>query len=170
MKILIFSIALVYLTSYTISAQIVASYEKGLIIKKNGDTIKCLVPLSIYYSKYINYRMGNNSQDIEINLKDVSSLITPYNRFENILIDNKQYMMCLLINGKVNLYSQVTPDEGSNPNGGTYLYKAPVIIYALKKDDAYFLIKRNNYKKLLSDNLIDCPDIQTNLGKKGYQY
>jgi hypothetical protein len=148
----------------------VASYEKGSIIKKNGDTINCFVPISIYYSNSIKYRMDKNSTDIKLKTTEIKSIITPYNRIENLMIDNKEYIMRLLVVGKAKLYSQNIPDEGRNPNGGYYTYSAPTIIYSISLDSAYYLIEKKNYIQKLSECLKDCPTVQENILNKSYKY
>jgi len=151
-------------------AQKVYQYQKGKIIKSSGDTINCLVPISIYYEDELNYKIDKNSPEITIKIKDIKFLETPFNIFENISSNKNNRLMRIVVKGEITLYSYVIPDESSNPNGGLYLYSAPDIYYTIKKSDLYYEVKKRNFKVLLSEQLKDCNDLVLKIKNKVYKF
>lgn len=151
-------------------AQKVYSYEKGMIVKKKGDTIRCYIPMSVYYASKVKYRLDEGSVDKTLKTEEIKLLQTPYNTFENILIDNKEYLMRIVASGKIMLYTYIIPDENSNARGGTYIFKAPTIYYTIKKENAFFVLTQKDYKEQLSEHLSDCPQLSTKIVNNSFKF
>ncbi len=171
MKKIVIILILTYLCLSNYSkAQNVYSFEKGYIIKKTGDTISCLVPVSIHYGTEIKYKFDENSPEKSIKSYDIKYLLTPYNAYENVLVDNEEKLMRIILIGKIKLYSYIIPDEGYNPNGGFYMYGPPNIEYTLEKDSSLYTFTKKNYEKTLKEQLKECTEIVAKIGKKGYKF
>ncbi len=152
-------------------AQQVYTYEKGSIIKKSGDTIKCYVPISFYYSEEIKIKLNKNSHDSTIKINEIKFLVTPFNVLENIILDKTERLMRIVNKGKIILYKYFILDIGPNPpEGGLHTYEPTDIYYAIKKDSLCYAVKKRNYKTLLLEQLKDCSDIIKKIGNKGYKY
>ena len=145
-------------------------FEKGLIILKNKDTIKCWVPLSSDYGKIIDYKLLNDDNLKKIQSNLIQRLVTPYNIYENITIGKKEKFMRLLSQGTISLYVEYN-SMGPIPKPEVEGFKSTS--YRTTKT---FVIKKDNEVAIISDlnslfsYINDCQSLIDKLNKKLYQF
>lgn len=146
-------------------------FGQGYIVTKQNDTISCQVELAVTYGDQIAYRSNSDGPQNHIPSKNVRSIKTPAQYYENIQVGKKELLMGLLVDGRACLFTHVTINRGpSRPsNGGTMtFYDPPTIVYALKKDGQYFEIKKKNFSPTIMSTLSDCPAVVEKVTNKDY--
>jgi hypothetical protein len=88
-----------------------------------------------------------------------------------ILLGKKEKIMGLLVDGDVKLFNHVTINEGASTSasGGTMtLYTAPTILYAIKKGDVFYEVKKKNFKEMITTLFSDCQSVVDKVVSKIY--
>jgi hypothetical protein len=156
-------------SNFVLFSQTVA-FEKGQIIKKNNDTINCLVELTPTYESIVNYKINSDSKPQKIKIKEVKSLKTPFNTFENITVNKAQLLFRIVVNGNITLleYSKINISSSKdNVLGGKMVYYgAPTIINAIRTNENCFIIKQKKDLNLITYLLNNCPDAKAIVDNK----
>lgn len=148
-------------------------FGEGMIITKQGDTIKCHVELAVTYGNKVAYKKSATGQQLSISAKEIKVLTTPHKYYENITLGKKERLMSLIVDGETKLYNHVTINAGpSKPEfGGTVsLYNAPTIIYALIKNGVIYELRKKDFKELIGLTLNDCQSITDKVNKNEYKF
>jgi len=165
-------IACLFLTKST-QAQEIYGFAEGQIIKKQGDTIKCLVSMTTSYGDVVKYKMKSNSPEITIKSSEVKLLKTPYNTFENISFGEKERLMTVMLVGKVTLYSCMffyNPQTNYYKDNTAITTYSKDITYLIKKDDTINEIKNKNFKNLMTSIMSDCETVISKINNKVYKF
>jgi hypothetical protein len=147
------------------------NFEKGKIITKENDTLNVYVEMSVTYWKSVSYKPELNAIEKQINIDQIKSLFTPYNQFENVAIEKKEYLFRLVVAGKYSLlqYVEVNSGPSYNANGGTMsLNSAPTIIYTLRTNNEDYILKKKKDKDQILPLLNNCLEIKKNVEQKSF--
>jgi hypothetical protein len=147
-------------------------FQKGVIYKKQGDSLQCFVEMAVTFGKEIAYKQSEKGPNFSIKSEDVRAIKTEHKYIENIAIDNKERLMALQVDGSVKLFMHVVinPGEKKKGNGGTYSFNnEPTIIYFVRKDTSDQEITKKNFKPALAELLSDQPTIATGIRKDSYE-
>ena len=146
-------------------------YTSAVITKKNGDSLKCLLPIATAYEDAIEYTEAGSPRVYVIKAKDVAAIKTELQLFENVPYKKKEVIMSLVTKGDVKLFRWMKKyDEPAFTSGGITLFAPPTIEYVVKKNGSYMEITEKNYVEVMSDVLRDCPIIVTRLNNEYYEY
>jgi TonB family protein len=157
-------------SSYSLS-KANASMMEGVIVKKNGESVACLVELVSDYGKKVNYKLTADAKEQSMKITDVKSLVTPYNVYENVRLGDKEKLMILVVDGNVKLYKHVTNPAGTQAPGSNYsFYGKPTVTYALKKDTAVHIITERNFDTLVPELIRDNPKLHDRVQIKNFTY
>ena len=167
---LAFILGFFFLTSY---GQTEYGFADGVIITKQGDSIKCQVEMAVTYGNKIAYRKNPNGEELYIPSKDIKSLTTPYKHWKNIQVGKKEKLMSLVVDGEAKLFNHVTINVGpSTPGqGGTYaMYNAPTVMYVLEKDGVFYELKKKDFKASITTTLASCKSVVDKVNTKQYKF
>jgi hypothetical protein len=170
MKYLLYCLGL-FLTIQISSFSQGVTFEKGRIITKENDTLNGYVEMSVTYWEKVSYKPDINAIENQIKIDHIKSLLTPYNQFENVVIEKKEYLFRLAVAGKYSLlqYVEINSGPSYNANGGTMsLNSAPTIIYALRTSNADYILKKKKDKELILPLLNNCLEIKKNVEQKSF--
>lgn len=148
------------------------SFEKGEIKTKSGNIISCYVGLKVTNGNFIRYKLDNDPAEHIIGLSEIKMVITPYNIYENILLDGTEYLMRRIVGGSTKLYNYVENNINRvvHGDGGTYQFYSPKITYAIQKNGVYIELKKKNFESILISLMADCPDVLSKLESKKYEF
>ncbi len=153
------------------------SYDTGLIITINNDTINCLVPLDVSYGNKILIKIDNGTIEKEMNSSDIKYLVTKYNVFESISYTvkkkEKNKLMRFIIEGNINLYSYTIINTGNSysaAGGTTTMYTAPTIEYVIKKDKKTYYLKKRKFNETIIPIIKGATELINKIENKEYQY
>lgn len=161
---------LLCLTCY---GQVDYGFGEGIIVTKQGDTIKCFVEMAVTYESKIAYKKAPQGEKLSIPSSDIKSLTTPYKYWENIQVGKKEKLMSLAVDGDAQLFNHVTinPGQSSPMAGGTYtMNNAPTVIYMLKKNQVFYEIRKKDFKATIAALLSDCPTVINKVNNKEYKF
>lgn len=175
MKILILNFVLLFIP-VLIAAQ--DTFDDGIIITKDLDTINCLVPLQINYGKTIKIISSQDSKKRKINSSEIKYLITKYNVYENVTYKEKneeiEKLMRVVIVGYVTLYLNTYLNQGGpsySGDGGTYnMYSSPTLDYVIKKNDETFFIVPKRFKEIIIPIIGDAPGLVKMIENNSLKY
>lgn len=153
------------------------AYDNGLIITKECDTIKCLVPLEVTYGDKIIIKVDGGSKKKVIKSSDIKYLATKYNIFENVSYTKKkkekEALMQIVIEGFVYLYLKTTVNTGTSysGNGGIYtMNTSPTLEYVVKKNDSTHYIKKNKFQETIIPLINDATELVEKIENKEFKY
>ena len=138
-------------------------FLNGLINKKNGDSIICLVKTnnSYQYDKTVEYKLNNSDSVYQINISEIKKMQIDSLFFENVLFYGKEKILPVVKRGKITLFFSFNLyKNGYNPQN----------YFVAEKDSHYFPIENKTYKFILKHLTYDCLYIFDKIGKKGYGY
>lgn len=161
------------ITSFSARAQSNYGYEEALIRLKNGDSIQCFLKIELNYGSKIWYKKDVTAKEVWTKASEVESMTTPTKYLENILVGKRELMMTRMSNGRATLFMHVTLNEGaprSFGGGTTQLYRAPTLIYVIRKDSNEFEIKDKNFREALAALMFECASVVQKLRKKTYKF
>ena len=168
---LILILCFYYLTNYGQSNN---GFAEGIIITKQGDSIKCQVEMATSYGSKIAYKINSQAEEFSIPTKNIRSLTTPFRFWENIQIGKKEKLMSLVIEGKAKLFIHLTIYPGVEKrtrNGETYMINdAPIIIYVLEQEGVFYKLTKTNFKKIIEKAFVDCKSIVDKVITKVYKF
>jgi hypothetical protein len=167
---LILILSFYYLTNYGQSNN---GFAEGIIITKQGDTIKCQVEMANSYGSKITYKMNSQAEEITIAAKNIKSLTTPFRFWENIQIGKKERLMSLIIDGKAKLFTHMTIYPAvvkRTKYGEIYMCDAPIITYVIEQDGVYYKLTKANFKKIIERTFVDCKSIVDKVITKVYKF
>ena len=138
-------------------------FLKGLINKKNGDSIICLVKTnnSYQYDKRVEYKLNNSDSVYQINISEIKKMQIDSLFFENVLFYGKEKILPIVERGKITLFFSFNLYKNGY-NHENY--------FVAEKDSHYFAIENKTYKFILRHLTYDCHYIFDKIGKKGYKY
>ncbi len=154
-------------------AQTNYGFGEGVITKKDGTSIKCYVELTVAYHSRIAYKFSQDGKEISMKASEVKSIQTSDKYIENITLDDKERLMGMVSDGRVRLFNHVTVNSGRKEKGygGTFTFNAPpTIIYALKKDENYYELKKESFKTKLSELLNDQSSIIEKISSNEFKF
>jgi hypothetical protein len=152
-------------------AQSNAVFQKGVIYKKQGDSLHCFVEMAVTFGKEVAYKQSEKGESLSIKSDEIRAIKTEHKYVENIVIDNKERLMALQADGAVKLFMHVVinPGQEKKGKGGTYSYNnEPTIIYFVRKDTSGQELTKNNFKPVLAELLSDQPAIASSIQKDSY--
>jgi hypothetical protein len=146
-------------------------FQKGVIYKKQGDSLQCFVEMAVTFRREVSYKQSEKGEILSIKSEEIRAIKTEHKYIENIVIDNKERLMALQADGAVKLFIHVVinPGQEKKGNGGTYsLNNEPTLIYFVRKDTSGQEITKKNFKPVLAELLSDQPTISTGIRKDSY--
>ena len=159
-------------------------FEQAIIVTKHDSSFSCFVEQNFYYEKIVLYKNNINDIQSKINISNIKSISFPSRYLENISLNNKEYLMDKIVNGKVKLFKYDHSIEGvkdysrkykvKQKNGYTiynkdihYNYIDDNTIFCVNKDGMFFEIPVDIDTKLLVELFPDCQHIVDSI-KSGY--
>jgi len=164
----IFGSLFLFLTS--VSGQLPLGYTEGIIIKKNGDTIKCFVEFAMGYEVNVKYKLEEGGYVQTISTKQIQSINTSYQNYENIFIGKKEKIMALMVKGAANLYKFVLFNDNLGPPGTITLFGKPNVDYVIKKDGILYEVKEKGFKTSLAEILGNCSRVVQKINNNAYKF
>lgn len=167
-------IILALITAHQISFAQVTSFgfKEGTIEKKDGSLIECYVEFAVTYYSKVAYKLTKDGEELSLKSSEVKSIKTPFKYIENITLDGKERLMAMVTEGHVTLFNHVTINPGKTEKGygGTFNFNAPpIVIYAVKKGDNYYEIKKRDFKQRLSDLLCEQPSVVEYINRREFK-
>lgn len=137
-------------------------FEKGLIVTKQNDSIKCFVHTETEYGARIFYKTEMDSKETSIRKKDVKVISLPHIYLQNIQVRKRELLMTVLVEGKARLYGHVATGASRRRaflGVETIAPPAELLVYVVKKGSVYTEVTRERYRDVLSAILYDCPGL-----------
>jgi hypothetical protein len=106
--------------------------------------------------------MSSDGRKLSLTSTEIKSILTPYQYFENITIDNQERLMLLMDDGRAKLFSHVSlnSDKTKREHSSERSLKNRVtVVYVVEKDGTYIQLKKDDYKEKLSELFHDQPDL-----------
>jgi hypothetical protein len=182
MKILPIILLISFLFSINLFSQIIAihSYEPGHIVKKNNDTINCSIELiqvdesdiAPLGETYVNYKTNGNNKIQSINNKEIKSIKAGIRTFQNITVDKSELLFKVVVFGKVILlqYPKISIIMTRTSGGIVNKFGPPDIrFFAIKTDEATYIIKQKKDLKLLMALFENCPEAKSLAEDKSFK-
>ena len=150
------------------------SFEKGQIITKSNDTINVLIELVPTYQGVVHYKTSSDAKIQMIKIKEIKSLKTPFNFFQNVQIKKEELLFRTVVNGKFQLYEyskiNTNPRSSTYAYGGTMtMYGPPTIIYAIKTDGSIFVLKQKKDVNQILSLCMNCPGARSIVESKTFK-
>lgn len=161
------------LMCYTAYPQTNFGFAEATITYKRGDSILCLIKREVNYGDVITYKIYEGADERQIGSSYIKSIRIASKYIENILLDNKERLVTLVLQGKLTLFTYVETQTGQavnipNSNGGKFAPIKVVVHYIIKAGDKYNEVKEDSFEKDLKTLLSDCPAIISNLENHTY--
>lgn len=148
----------------------ITDYQRAVILKKNNDSIPCLLELNQVSEKElaplgvvsVRYKTDDNSKLQIIKIAEIKSIKTSTSTYFNVPVDkSREFLFKVAIKGKVSLleYPRISIEHIGPINGGHEEFGPKVIrYYAIKTNDKAVVIKQKKDLKEFSDIIENCPD------------
>ena len=160
------------IASYVNSVSQVIAFDKGKIITKNKDTLNVLVGLETTYYNKVSYKLSKNSEISYKKINEISYLITPFNTFQNVLVNKSEKLFRVAVSGQVSLLEYVEINQGLETNvygGKMTSFSEPTIIYAVRTSSGDYIIKKKKEKSLILPLFECCPEIKSLVEDKSFK-
>jgi hypothetical protein len=177
---------LTFLTVFVISinlfsqAKPVIAHERGIIIKKNNDTINCFIELAQVYEKEIApisegivvYQKDLSAKKQTIDIKDIKSVQTTLRKYYNITAFKQELLFKLVINGPISLLEHPELNIILSQTGSMSMNKfGPKLIdfYALRTADTIYIIRSKKDLKSIPQIFENCPKSKSMVENKSFK-
>jgi hypothetical protein len=178
-----FFILLTAIISYSnafAQTQPIEVFEKAVIIKKDNDSIYCLLQLNQVYEgevaplggATVYYKMDANSKQLFIKTKEVKSVLTLFNTYLSVPVDRSELLFKVAVKGNVSLleYPKINIKMVSTSVGYYHRFGPKAIrYYAIQTKDTIFVVKQKKDLNVLMEIIINCPDAKKFVDKKPFQ-
>jgi hypothetical protein len=156
-------------------------YQRAVIIKKNNDSITCLLELNQVSEKElaplgevsIRYKTEDNTELQVMKIADIKSIKTGYSTYYSVPVDkSSDFLFKVAIKGKVLLleYPRISIEHFGPINGGHDEFGPKVIrYYAIKTNDKTVVIKQKKDLKEFSNIIENCPDAKAIADEKFFK-
>src|SRR5262245_49840305 len=131
---LLIFIFLFFLSLY-LNAQPSLGFTEAIIIKKNGDSLKCLVEMIGGYEDLIKYKKDQYGNESFLKTKEVSAIVTTFRFYENVKVGKKEKVLPLAVDGPIKFYKSSYLNSGGQTSG-FFLYSKPFTTYVIKINDS----------------------------------
>jgi hypothetical protein len=171
MKIL--SLVVLLFGAATAFAQDDPVFDKGVIVTKRGDSLRCFLRVEAEYGSRIFYKKEMAGREISIRKKDVNFIAGSHEFLQNIQVGKKELLMTLAANGRVGLFFHVTTGASRRQSilgVPTQAKPIPHIVFVIKMGSIYTEVKRERYREILSALLHDCPAVAQKMRDKERAY
>src|SRR5215467_12050471 len=111
---------LIFLSLYS-AGQPSLGFTEAVIIKKGGDSLKCLIEMLGGYEDIITYKIDQNDRERSLKTKEVSAIVTSFRIYENVQVGKKEKVLPLAVNGPIKFYKSSYLNSGGQ-TGGFILY------------------------------------------------
>lgn len=166
-RLLIFSF-LIFLSLY-LAGQPSLGFTEAVIIKKGGDSLKCLIEMLGGYEDVITYKMNQDDRERSLKTKEVSAIVTSFRVYENVQVGKKEKVLPLAVDGPIKFYKSSYLNSGGQTSG-FFMYGKPFTSYVIKINDSCIEIREKNFKEILLKVLDGCEKVVQKLKDDSYKY
>ncbi|MDZ4714424.1 MAG: hypothetical protein SH819_03055 [Cytophagales bacterium] len=148
-------------------------FSDGVILTKQGDSLKCLIEMAVTYEDKVAYKKTPSDFPLQIPTKEIHAMQTKYKYYLNIPVGKEEKLMSLMVDGKARLFTHVILNAGpSKPMGGgtAKMYQPPTVTYVVEKDGDYHEIRKKDFVNQMTKLMGDSPQIVQKIYAKEYTF
>lgn len=174
MKYLVTTICMFYFASSY--SQPGFGFSEGTVFYKKGDSMLCLVKLSLDYGDTVIYKGYDGDTEKMLFAKNIKSIRLPYKHIENVPLDSgREKLSTLIVKGNICVYSYATITMGKAvpipKSGGLKLTSGTTTPhFILKKDSVCKEIREDYFRRDIAPFIRNCPGMLKKLDTEGYYF
>jgi hypothetical protein len=151
-------------------------FTEATVSYKKGDSMLCLVKLSLNYGDTVIYKYYDGDSEKMLFSKSIKGIRFPNNYIENVQLDSgREKLSTLIVTGRVCLYSFATITMGKAvaipKSGGLKLTSGTTTPhFIVKKDSVCKEIREDYFRRDIAPFIRNCPGMLKKLDTEGYYF
>lgn len=151
-------------------------FTEATVSYKKGDSMLCLVKLSLNYGDTVIYKYYDGDPEKMLFSKNIKSIRFANNYIENVQLDSgREKLSTLIVTGRLCLYSFATISMGKTvdiPKSGGLKFTPGTTTphFIIKKDSVCKEIREDYFRRDIAPFIRDCAGMLKKLDTEGYYF